>query len=113
MIDDQGTAVGQRGLEVIPDLFVGIELGSVCRKTLDMEPRVTSEKLTDRRTVVNRSSVPEQDDVAAQMTEQQPQETRDLNVGDVVEVEVAVETEALAHRADGDRRDGGDLVPWS
>jgi hypothetical protein len=75
-----------------------------------MEPWVTSEKRTDSRTVVNRSSIPEQDDVAAEMTEQQPQEAGDLNVGDVVEVEVAVETEVLADSADGDRGDGGDLV---
>ena len=108
MVDGQRTAVGKLGFEVIPDLFVGIEFGRIGRETFDVKSRMTSEKLGERWAAMNGPTVPQQHDVAAELTQQQPQEGSDFEVAEVVEMEVTVETEPLAcgaHRDCGDGRD--------
>ena len=57
---------------------------------------MAGQELRDRRSPMNRAPVPEHDDDAGQMAEQQPQEQRDLDLGDVVAVEVGVEPTAVA-----------------
>ncbi len=69
---------------------------------------MTSEKLPHGGAAMDRASVPEQDNRPAQMAKEKPQEIGDLEMGDVVEMEVAVQPEALTMGADGhggDRRD--------
>jgi len=95
VVDGQRTAIGQFGFEVIPDLFVGIELRSISRKTFNMEPWMTSEQRGKCRATMNGAAVPQQHDVTAEMTQQQPQEGRDFEVAEVVEMTVTVETETL------------------
>jgi hypothetical protein len=109
-VDRHRTAVRELGLEVIPDLFVGIEVRRVGWEAFDMEPWVTLEKMFECRTPVNTPAIPEDHDVTTQMTQQELEEGGDLDVSDVGEVEVAIETKALALRADGHRGDGRDPV---
>lgn len=54
---------------------------------------------------MNRPAVPEEDDRAVQVAQQQTEEHGNLDMADIGEVKVAVEAEAVAARADGD---GGD-----
>lgn len=59
---------------------------------------------------MDRATVPEQDDVPAEMTQEQAQEDRYLAMGDVVGVEVRIEPAPVTFRADRHGRNGGDSV---
>lgn len=50
-------------------------------------------------------SIPEKDDRAAQMTKERAEKEAHLGLGDVVEMEVDIQPQPLAPRADGHRRD--------
>jgi hypothetical protein len=108
VVDGQRTAVGELSFEVIPDLFVGIEFGRVGREAFDVKSRMTSEKLGERWAAMNGPAVPQQHDVAAELTQPQPQEGSNFEVAEVVEMAVTVEAVPLAcgaHRDCGDGRD--------
>ncbi len=110
VVDGERTAVGELGFEVIPHLFVGIEFGRIGRKAFEVKSRMTSEEFGERRATMNGTAVPQQHDVTAKVTQQQPQEGGDFEVAEVVEMAVTVETETLALGAHRHRRDGGDPV---
>ena len=55
-------------------------------------------------------TIPEQDDVATQMAEKQAQEDRDLDMGDVVDVEMRIETAPVAKGTDRHRRNRRDAI---
>lgn len=61
-------------------------------------------------TGVRRPAVPQQVDLPAQMPEEVLQESADLLLSDVLEVELEVEVEPPPLRTDGDRRDGRDAI---
>ena len=105
VVDRQRAAIGEARLEVVPDLFVGVELGGVGGKAFEVQPRVAGTQGADGRSLVNRPAVPEEDHRAVQMPQQQAEEHGDLDMADVGEVKVAVEPEAVPARADGDGRD--------
>jgi len=109
-VNRERTAVRELGLPVIPDLFVGVELRGVGGEAFDVKPWMTLEKTIEGRAAMNASAIPEQNNVTAQMTQQQLEEGSDLEMANVGEVEVAVKTEALPARADGHGGDGRDLV---
>ena len=102
-------AVGEASLEMIPDLFVGVEFWRIGGEAFDMESGMASPQSVKRGSLVNGTAVPDQDDVSAEMPQQQSQERFDLEVRDVVEVQMAVESEALSSGTDTDRGDGRDL----
>lgn len=68
------------------------------------------EEVFDLRPAVDGAAVPEQDDRAGQVPEQEPQEQRDFDLRDIVAVEVRVQSTAVAARAHGQRRDRRHLV---
>ena len=84
-LDIEGAAVGELVLEKLPRELVGIELGGVGGEAFDMEARMAGEYPLHVRTAVDGAAIPEQDDGAAEMAQQQPQEHRDLDVGDVLQ----------------------------
>lgn len=94
-------------LEISPDPLVGIELGSVGRKILQAEalPVITHE-LPDGGGLVGSDVVPHQDDPAAHVAQQMPEEHEHLRGGDT---SAAYQDVQLALRADA--RDGGELGP--
>lgn len=100
------TAVREAPLEMIPHALVGVELGSVGRKRDQVKTSRAGEKLLDRLRSVDGAVVQEDEDVAANLSEELPEEVRRLGTLDIVFVEVTVEGAVKAPRADGDARDG-------
>lgn len=109
-LDVERAAIGQFVLEEFPRELIGVEFRGVGGEAFDMEARMAGEHLLHVRPAVDGAAIPEQDDGAAEMAQQQPQEHRDLDVGDVLQVQMAVEPEPSVRRADRHRRDGRDLV---
>ena len=104
VVDAQRTAIGEFSFEMIPDLLVGIEFRSIGGEAFEVKSRMTSEQRGERGAAMNGATVPQQYDVAAELTQQQPQEGRNFEVAEGVEIEMTVETETLACGAHRHRR---------
>ena len=105
-----GPAVGQVGLEVIPDAFVGVELRGVGREGLQVQPGRAAEQLLYGLAAVNATIVQQYDERAGDLTQQMAEEGRDLLALDIVLVQLAVQRTPDAFGADSDARDGRDAV---
>jgi len=105
-----GLAVGQVRLADPPHALVGVEFGSVGGQWNDMQARVARAQSAHRFAAVGGDVVPEQEEGAAQMTQQVADEAADVAAPDIVVVELVVEPQAVTPGTDGDRRDGRDPV---
>jgi hypothetical protein len=93
-------AVGQRALRLAPDAFIGIEFGSVAGEVFDMKARMPDQEAADVIAFVNLAVVPEKDHVAGQMPKQVTQKGADFRAADVHAMELIVEGDPMALRAD-------------
>ena len=73
-----GPAVGQRAFGLVPDPFVGVEFGGVAGEVFDMKTRMPTQEATHLIPFVNLAVIPEQNDLAAQMSEKMAQKGADL-----------------------------------
>ena len=89
-------AIREPLLGQLPDSLVGVELRSVGREALQVEPRAASAKLTYELASMGISAVPQDDDVPWELPEQASQEVAGLELSDVFCVELKVKVEALA-----------------
>ncbi len=105
-----GTAIGQGSLEVRPDELVGIQFRRVAGEALDVQARILRQEGAHVRALVDGAAVPDDDDVFPEVPQQQAEEDRDLDVGDIVRMEVDVQAEATTLSTDGDGGDRGNLV---
>jgi len=105
-----GATIGQPGLGIGPDAFVGIELGCVGRKELEMEARIAAAQLANRLSLVDRGIIEDADHVASEVTQRVTEERAHLGLADVVAVATEVEAHPAAHRADGQSRDDRQAV---
>jgi len=105
-----GSAIGQGALGMIPDPFIGIEVGRIAREVAQMQTAVALAECFDRITFVDGGVIEQQYDRSAQMTQQLPNEFANSRPIQVVVVEAEVQTEPLALRAHRDRRDDRNLV---
>jgi len=105
-----GTAVGQPGLEELPDALVRIQFRGVGGEGDQMESGRAAEQVLDRLPTMNAAIVEQHDEVARDLPQQGAEEARNLVALDIVLVELAVQRTATAPWADGDARDGGDAV---
>lgn len=96
--------VGEPPFHEAPDALVGIQLGCVAREVLKMKPSMTGLELGESLAPVDGSPVEKDDDGAAQVAQQMPEEAAHVQQFDVVLVESVVQAEALTLWAD---RDGG------
>lgn len=108
--DRVGPAVGEARLGQAPDAFIGIELGSVWGERHQMQASAAAAQLSNGDPTVDGGVVPDDDDVAAQMPEQVPQERTHPVAVDVVAMEPVIEPHAAPHRADRDPADDRDPV---
>lgn len=67
ILDRERSAVRERSLGVGPHPLVGIEFGCVTGELDEMQASMAATEVGDRPPVVDRASVPHQDDVAAEM----------------------------------------------
>ena len=109
-----GSRVGQSPFGLGPDELIGVELWSVGRERVDVEARMPLDKDADEGTAMDRTAVPQQNDVTSQVSEQMPEEADDLQAGDVGRVKPRVEPHPMSGGRDrkaGDGRDAEPLVP--
>ncbi|MEX1257178.1 MAG: hypothetical protein WEG36_06135 [Gemmatimonadota bacterium] len=92
LVDAVGPAVGEGRLGKAPDAFVGIELGGVGRQRDQVQATVASAQLSHGGSSMDGGVVPDDDDVAAQVTEQVTQEIAHAVAVDVVAMEAVVES---------------------
>jgi len=105
-----GSPVGQVGLGIGPDRFVGIELGGVGREVFQVEPRVAATERSDRFAFVDRGVVEQRDHGASQVAQQMAEEVADVGVAKVVSMATEVQSHSSAPRADGQPRDDGEAI---
>lgn len=67
ILDRVWPAVRERPLGVRPHAFVGIEFGRVTGERDEMQAAMAATEVGDRPPVVDRASIPDQDDMAAEM----------------------------------------------
>ena len=106
-----GSRVGQGPFGLGPDKFIGVELWSVGRKRVDMEARMPLDKDADEGTAMDRTAIPQQNDVTSQMLEQMPEEADDLQAGEVGRVKPGVESQPAPAGRDGEAGDAEPLAP--
>jgi hypothetical protein len=113
MVHVERAAVGEFSFGERPNTFVGIELGSVRRKVLDVQAPVPTEELPKRCPLVRRGVVQQNDDRTPEVPQQLAEEETHFFLPDVVEVKQRVEAEVLPLGADRDSGDDGDFSPAS
>jgi len=95
-----GLAVGERVLDGVPRGFDGVEFRCVRRQLLQMQARVLVTKLLQALAVMDRSTVPDDDDMATQVLEQVPKEIVHLVARYILRVQPEVEPEPPSLWAD-------------
>lgn len=103
-------AVGQAAFREGPDAFVGVQLGRVGGKELEVEAGECLAKGRDGRALVDLAVVPQHDNGAAQVPQQVAEEGADVGLVDVRGLHAVVEAKVAAARADRDAGDDGQLV---
>ena len=113
LVHVERTAVGEFAFSQRPNPFVRVEVGSVSRKVLDVQARMSAEEFPQRRAVVRGGVVEQNDEGTPKVAQQLPEKPTHFLLSDVVEVKEIVEAQVLSLRADRDSRDDGNLVPLS
>ncbi len=113
LVHVEWAAVGQVSFGQRPNSFVGVEVGSVGGKVLEVQARVSAEELGERWAVVGGGVVEQNDDGAAEVAEQLAEKSTHFFLSDIVEEEQIVEAQVLSLGTDRDSRDDGDFVAAS
>lgn len=98
-------AIGQALLGQLPDPFIRIELWRIGREALQMEALRASAERTNEQATVGIGAVPENEDVASEMSQQLSQEVPCLLLSNIVSVELEVEVQPLTGRRNRNPRD--------
>ena len=105
-----GPTVRESLLGQFPHAFVGIELRCVGRESLEMKSPGSCTELADESAAVRIATVPQHEDVTADLAQQLSQEVPDLLLSDVLREELKVKIQSLAPRRHRDPRDDGDAI---
>ena len=98
-------------LHMGPEHLHWIQVGRICRQTLQVQPTKPAQERADERPFVIAAAIPDDDHLAAKMPQQGPQERYDSRRIDIVlGVGAEVEPESASQRGDADCRDRRDLV---
>lgn len=103
--------VGQISFSMSPHLFHWIQFGRIPWKSIDMEPRFTPNKCLDFFASVNFASIPNDEHMAPQMTQQLTQERDDRLTGDIVAVKPCIKTQPASSRRNGQNTNHRYFVP--
>ncbi len=110
LVHIERAAVGEISFGQRPDSFVGLEVGRIGGKVLEVQARVSAEELGERWAVVGGGVVEQNDDGTAQVAEQLAEKSTHFFLSDIVEEEQIVEAQVLSLGTDRDSRDDGDFV---
>ena len=109
----EGAAVSEVSFGQRPDSLVGVEVGSISGKVLDVQARVSAEESGQRWAVVGGGVVEQNDDRSTQVAEQFAEKSTHFFLSDIVAEEQIVEAQVLSPGTDRDSRDDGDFVAAS
>lgn len=107
----RGRAVREACLGVRPRHLLRVEVRRVRGELRHPHARMSHEELTNDRSSVDRTAVPEHDDGPAPGAQQRPQERADLGLPDVLRVDVVAEPQAMRVRADREAADDREAIP--
>lgn len=93
-----------------PNVFNRIEFGSIAGERINVKPEGPLQESFDVFPFVDTASIPDQEHVSAQMTQQMPQVSDDLGPGDVIGVEADIKSETSAVGRHGKASDGRDFI---
>jgi len=110
LVHVERAAVGEVAFGQRPNSFVGVEVGSVSGKVLDVQAWVSAEEPGERGAVVGGGVIEQNDDGTAEVAEQLAEKSAHLFLSDIVEEEQIVEAQVLSLGTDRDSRDDGDFV---
>ena len=110
LVHVERAAVGEVAFGQRPDSFVGVEVGSVGGKVLDVQARVSAEEPGERGAGVGGGVVEQNDAGTAEVAEQFAEKSTHFFLSDIVEEEQIVEAQVLSLGTDRDSRDDGDFV---
>jgi hypothetical protein len=113
LVHVERAAVSEVSFGQRPNSFVGVEVGSVGGKVLDVQARVSAEEPGERWPVVGGGVVEQNDDGTAEVAEQFAEKSTYFFLSDIVEEEQIVEAQVLSLGTDRDSRDDGDFVAAS
>ena len=108
--DVVGAAVGQILLGELPDSLVWVEFRGVRREGLEVQTRIVPAQFPDRLSTVDSTIVPDDDDVAPEMSEKVSKKDADLILLDVLGMQVVVEPKAATARTDRHSGNGRDPI---
>ncbi len=112
-INVERAGVGELTFCQRPHAFIGIELGRVSGKVLDVQAWMPTQELCQRSTVMRGGIVQQNDDGTSEVSQQLPKKAAHFFLADVVEVKQIVEAHVLALRADRNSGDDRDFVAAS
>ena len=99
-------------LALSPDKLIRIEFGCVRGEAVNVQPgAVFSEVLVHQLSTMDRSAIPHQHDRSAQVPQQVAQELHDLYTGDVLSMELHIQTCSPMVGRNGEGGDRRDPVP--
>jgi len=113
LVHVEWAAVGEVSFGQRPNSFVGVEVGSVGGKVLDVQARVSAEEPGERGAGVGGGVVEQNDDRSTEVAEQFAEKSTHFFLSAIVEEEQIVEAQVLSLGTDRDSRDGGDFVAAS
>ena len=105
--------VGQGiGFEVTPDVFGGVQLGSIGWEELGVETGALSQSCLHPSAAMGPQAIPQQDPVAGQLVQELGQELTGPLGGDVAAgMEAEIEMHSVPLRVDDQSGDDGNLLP--
>ena len=113
LVHVERTAVGEVSFRQGPNAFVGIEFGSVGREVLDVQARMPAEQMGQRRAMMGRGIVQQNDHGTPEVAQQLAEKQAHFFLSDVVEEKQVVEAQSLSSGADRDAGDDRDFISAS
>lgn len=105
------SAVREASLRVRPDPFVWVEVRRVGREVVQVEAGGSRAESANQATPVRTETIPDDDEMARDRTQEQAKEIADLDLGDVRSVKLEMQVQPLAQGRDRDSGDHRDPVP--
>jgi hypothetical protein len=108
-----GATIGQSTFGERPNSFIRVQLRSVGGKVLDVQPGMSSQKLSQGPPLMGGRIIQEDDHCASQMAQQLAEKHANFLLPDIVEVKLIVQAQALSSGTYGDSGNDRDLVSAS
>jgi len=102
--------VGQIAFSMSPNMFNRINFRGIARKSMDMKTLGLFQENFDVCPFVDRPTVPDQNNMPAQMMQQMPQKSNDFRSGDVMGMKTDIKTQVLTTRRYGETSDDRDPI---